>query len=276
MVEPVIIGDATLYLGDCLEIMPTLGAVDAVVTSPPYGQQRDYGEKIDDWRGLVCGAMRMSDVGAQVLVNLGPFNRNGRVVRYWDDLIVDMESDGWALCGWYVWDKGSGLPGDWGGCLAPSHEWVLHFRQTKRVANKWVKTKHRSTGGKSMRNIDGSMDKWTHKGAQVQDKKVSDSVIRITRNMARGGADMAHPATFPVALPTNLILSFSDQGNVILDPFMGSGTTGVACANLGRKFIGIELEPKYFDIACERIDAAQAQCDMFVDAAHAPEQATIL
>jgi site-specific DNA-methyltransferase (adenine-specific) len=58
-------------------------------------------------------------------------------------------------------------------------------------------------------------------------------------------------------------MSFTDLGQTVLDPFMGSGTTGVACANLGRKFIGIEIEPKYFDIACERISAAYAQMRLF-------------
>ena len=71
--------------------------------------------------------------------------------------------------------------------------------------------------------------------------------------------DVDHPAVFPVQLPTELLMSFTDQGQTVLDQFMGSGTTGVACMNLGRKFIGIEIEPKYFDIACERIDQAQRQ-----------------
>ena len=61
-----------------------------------------------------------------------------------------------------------------------------------------------------------------------------------------------------------LVVWYSEESQTILDPFMGSGTTGVACAKLGRKFIGIELEPKYFDIACKRIEDAYAQGDMFI------------
>jgi DNA modification methylase len=72
-----------------------------------------------------------------------------------------------------------------------------------------------------------------------------------------------HPCQKPVALQTWVLgLRWTPQGT-ILDPFMGSGTTGVACMNLGRKFIGIEIEPKYFDIACERIAQAQKQIRMF-------------
>jgi hypothetical protein len=72
-----------------------------------------------------------------------------------------------------------------------------------------------------------------------------------------------HPCPFPVEIPRRCAQIFSDPDGTVLDPFMGSGTTGVACANLGRKFIGIEIERKYFDIACERIDNAYRQKRMF-------------
>lgn len=76
-----------------------------------------------------------------------------------------------------------------------------------------------------------------------------------------------HPTEKPLGLMGELVQLFSNQGATVLDPFMGSGTTGVACARLGRKFIGIELEPKYFEIACRRIEEAQAQPDMFIPSA---------
>jgi site-specific DNA-methyltransferase (adenine-specific) len=75
--------------------------------------------------------------------------------------------------------------------------------------------------------------------------------------------DVDHPAVFPVRLPQEIAQSFTDTGDIVLDPFMGSGTTGVACMQLDRQFIGIEIEPKYFDIACERIENAQRQQRMF-------------
>jgi len=75
-----------------------------------------------------------------------------------------------------------------------------------------------------------------------------------------------HPTTKPIALVEHFIKAHSSAGEIILDPFMGSGTTGVACVKLGRKFIGVEIEPRYFDIACRRIEQAYAQPDMFVEA----------
>jgi len=76
--------------------------------------------------------------------------------------------------------------------------------------------------------------------------------------------DNGHPAPMPYAMAADHITTWTNTGDTILDPFMGSGTTGVACAKMGRKFIGIELEPKHFDIACKRIEDAYAQPDLFV------------
>ena len=103
---------------------------DLCFTSPPYGQQRDYTEegkaKVADWDGLmrgVFGNLPMADAG-QVLVNLGLIHRDGEWLPYWDAWIEWMREHGWRRFGWYVWDQGSGLPGDWSGRLAPSHEFV--------------------------------------------------------------------------------------------------------------------------------------------------------
>jgi DNA modification methylase len=105
---------------------------DLCFTSPPYGQQRDYGvakELVQDWDGLMRGVfanLPMSDDG-QVLVNLGLIHRDGEWLPYWDGWIEWMREQGWRRFGWYVWDQGSGLPGDWSGRFAPSFEFVFHF-----------------------------------------------------------------------------------------------------------------------------------------------------
>jgi DNA modification methylase len=265
------IGDATLYLGDCLEILPTLGKVDVVITSPPYGQQRDYGAKITDWRGLVSGAITNTPAheATQILVNLGLIHKDGAVVPYWQDLIDDMKASGWRLFGWYVWDKGSGLPGDWNGRFAPAHEFIFHFNRTAIRPEKFVRTKSAGKVHGSFTQKNGTRKPMTQNGSPIQSMKISDSVIRIPPQKARGGPEAEHPAVFPVNLPKWLSQSWP---GVTLDPFMGSGTTGVACAKLGRKFIGIEIEPKYFDIACRRIDDAYKQADLFIEPPAKPKQ----
>ena len=273
MNNPVIIGDATLYLGDCLSILPTLPKVDAVITSPPYEKQRDYGVVIHDWDSLMRGcfdAIQHHDK-TQILVNLGPIHRDGEVVCYWEPWRDWMRASGWKFVAQYVWDKLNAMPGDWGGRLATAHEFIFHFNKGVVYPTKFVRT----LGGKihgSTRQKDGDVKRFTQMGAAIQETKISDSVIRMPSHKDTGGIERGHPAVYPVGLPEWLSMCWP---GLTLDPFMGSGTTGVACMNLGRRFIGIEIERKYFDIACERIENAQRQCRMFEEPKRKPEQLTL-
>lgn len=272
------IGDATLYLGDCLEILPTLGNVDAVVTSPPYAQQREYGQPVDNWRQLVSGAMLAANYSedAQVLVNLGLVFRNGECLEYWDDLKIDMRAASWRLFGWYVWDKGYGIPAGDMNRPPTAHEWVFHFNKKSRHPHKWVRTKDRMDLGRSLRQANGTVKQFTSLDKIGQPFKVPDSVVRLPPNQVRGGPESEHPATFPVPFAHHFVRTFTSEHHTVCDPFMGSGTTGVACANLGRKFIGIEIEPKYFEIACKRIAAAYAQPRLFAEPQAKPVQTSLL
>lgn len=266
-------GRVRLILGDCRDVMPTLGGVSCVVTSPPYDQQRQYGLDTFNWRQTVCSSLgSLTCLDAQVLVNIGLVHRNGAVIRYWDALISEMEDRGWRLFGWYVWDQLSGMTGNWNGRLAPSFEFIFHFNRVPRLVNKTKPTLGGKIHGPSLRKRDGTASpKKSGDGNVVQPIKISDSVIRVVRETS-SGYEAAHPARFPVAFANELIAPFSDIGQIILDPFMGSGTTGVAAVKLGRRFIGIEIEERYFDIACRRIDDATRQTDMFIEPAPPPKQ----
>jgi len=196
-----VIGDATLYLGDCLEVLPTLGAVDAVVTDPPYGI--------------------------------------GRV----------MVGGGWAISSGYhqmqTWDANApvkavkayiGIAREaivWGGQffeLPTSRRWLI-----------WNKI------GSAPKMADAEMA-WTTMDAP------SRLISMHAGNGACGAEKRQHPTQKPIAL-MQWCLGFLPDARVILDPFMGSGTTGVACIREGRKFIGMEIDEGYFDIACRRIEA---------------------
>ncbi len=194
------IGDATLYLGDCLEILPTLGKVNAVVTDPPYGigiaanpfRQKHARQSWDD--------SPISDLHLQ------------RIREISDEQII------------------------WGGNyfnLPPTQRFLI-----------WDKIQPESFSSAMVEFA------WTNLNGPA--KLFRRHVVSYKKN---------HPTQKPVAL-MEWCLGFI-KGQIILDPFMGSGTMGVACINLGRKFIGIEIEPKYFDIACKRIDQAQRQGKLF-------------
>jgi len=201
MTEPVIIGRATLYLGDCRDILPTLPRVDLICTDPPY----------PDFLAEEFG--------------------------YEEDALRVVEE---LCCQQYVfWSPKADFPLDRTAC----HIW--HKTGAGDIAS--YERIFERNGGKSYLVFTGN--------------SISNPV------MARFAKDewFAHPTQKPVSLMMALVSRTEAQ--IILDPFMGTGTTGVASLKLGRRFIGIEREPKYFDIACKRIEDAQRQGDFFVEAA---------
>lgn len=153
-------------------------------TSPPYGQQRNYTQGIADWDALMRGVfanLPMAGDG-QVLVNLGLIHRDNEVIPYWDGWLAWMRQQGWRRFGWYVWDQGPGMPGDWAGRLAPSFEFVFHFNRKSRKPHKIVPCKHagqdshlRADGSSTaMRGKDGEVGGWTHAGQPTQDTRIPD------------------------------------------------------------------------------------------------------
>ena len=231
-------------------------------TSPPYGQQRDYTKGIADWDALMRGVfanLPMAGDG-QVLVNLGLIHRDNEVIPYWDGWLAWMRQQGWRRFGWYVWDQGPGMPGDWAGRLAPSFEFVFHFNRQSRKPNKIVPCKHagqdshlRADGSSTaMRGKDGEVGGWTHAGQPTQDYRIPDSVIRLMRQKGKIGRDIDHPAVFPVALPEHILLAYSDPGDIVFEPFGGSGTTILAAQKTNRVARAIELAPSYTDVAVKR------------------------
>jgi DNA modification methylase len=219
---PVRIGDAVLYLGDCLEILPTLGPVDAVVTDPPYGIGVSLGVdsgKSDGgmWKDVEIKGDNSTEMRDAMLSIIGgiPFAILGSHKQ-------PMPKGTQATL---VWEKGNHV-----GCGDLAMPWKPNFELIFiRGSGFW--TGHRDSGVLHFNAVGGCVG---------------------NRNDGR----RFHPTEKPVELLQYLI---QKSTGTILDPFMGSGTTGVACANLGRKFIGIEIEPRYFDIACERIRRAYEQ-----------------
>ncbi len=233
---------------------------DLCFTSPPYAQQRDYAGGVLPWDELMRGTFGILPVkhGAQVLVNLGLVHNDGEWLPYWDGWIAWMRAEGWRRFGWYVWDQGPGLPGDWNGRLAPSHEWLFHFN---REAERARKTKAKLAAsiqyndhGNGMRRKDGTMSGVSSPHLSLQTHKVPDSVIRVMRHKARG-PEVAHAAVFPVALATEIITAFSDPGDTVYEPFAGSGTQFIAAEQHSRTCLGMEVAPIYTDVACRRFAA---------------------
>ena len=229
---------------------------DICFTSPPYSQQRDYGAgKVNNWDDLLSGVFSILPVTdtAQILVNLGLVHKDNEWHAYWGKWIEIMQSMGWRRFGWYVWDQGPGLPGDWNGRLAPAFEFIFHFNKKASKANKTKECKHAGAQnhGSGLRGKDGLVSGYTAINDVVQATKIPDSVIRVMRHKARG-IECEHPAVFPVDLATELLEAFSKTAEAAYEPFLGSGSTLIACEKTNRKCYGMEIDPHYCDIIIQR------------------------
>jgi hypothetical protein len=225
MVEPVVIGNATLYLGDCRDVLPMLGKVDAVVdgakgiclvTDPPYGISHTSNHGAS-WAGTQIANDHSTEARDYVLAL---FSSPALVFGSWK------RPKPLGTHTVLIWDKGDAAGmGDLSVPWKPNHEEIYVI-------------------GKGFSGQRGA------------------GILRHT-NITWESHGREHPHAKPVSLMCDLIQKCLPEW-VILDPFMGSGTTGVAAVQMGRKFIGIEREPKYFNIACRRIEEAQKQGDMFI------------
>jgi len=205
------IGTATLYLGDCREILPQLEGYDAVVTDPPYGVGKDYGPLVKDTLELFQSAVQLvQDTGRPGAVFV-PVSR-----------LYDLPVRPQWTC---VWTKRYGASGLLAYPIYPHWEAIALF------------------------NLKGD-----YKG----NKGHRSDVFHFSPTRPD---DNSHPTPKPVDLMYEL-LDFM-PGNVICDPFLGSGTTGMAAAKMRRPFIGIELEERWFDLACRRIQDTVNRPDMF-------------
>ena len=258
-----LLGEHRLLCGDSTDatcVARVLGADRAALlfTSPPYGNQRAYTTGgISDWDALMQGVFQhlpaiLAEDG-QALVNLGLIHRDGEWQPYWQGWVEWMRAQGWRRFGLYAWDQGPGLPGDWNGRLAPAFELVFHFNRKSRQPNKiipckWAGTENKGSG---LRAADGEVKAYTHAGLPVQEMRIPDAVLRITRHKGRG-IETEHPAVFPVALPELLLQSYANLGDAVFEPFAGSGTTILAGQRTGRRVRAIELAPAYVDLAIAR------------------------
>jgi site-specific DNA-methyltransferase (adenine-specific) len=228
MAAPVTIGRATLYLGDCREVLPGLPRVDAVVTDPPYGEVNRASGGL---RNLDKGVADVADFDLPELARL-------------------LASAGQSV---YVW------------C---GTEQVSEFRRAlvdqgfSTRACVWEKTNPSPMNGQYLWLSSVELCVFGKSAGAPFFGHCASPVWRIPVE-----TDQLHPTQKPVTLMKRLVTASVPSNGTAIDPFMGSGTTGVAAVELGRDFIGIEREPKYFDIACKRIEQAQRQGDFFVGAA---------
>ena len=244
------IGDATLYLGDCLEVLPTLGPADHVITDPPFEEEAHTLQRRVPRRG--------HDGLSRLMAEPLPFAKIIDREAYAADIV--RVAGGWAL----IFCQAEAVQA-W-------REALERGGAKYRRAMVWVKPDGmpQYSGDRPGMGYESIVAGWCGAGGSRWNGGGRHGVFHIPKSDGVGPAP--HPTTKPIRLMTELVSLFTRPGEAVLDPFMGSGTTGVACTSLGRRFIGIEIEERYFDIACERISWAERQGQLFFEGVAAPEQ----
>jgi len=218
------IGNATLYMGDCMDILPTLPKVDAVITDPPYGEVNRNNSGL---RNLNKGAADVVTFSERELAKL--FCQLSNSIYVW--------------CG-----------------FSQISEYTKVFKELEFSSRLviWEKTNPSPMNGQHIWLSSIEPCVFSRKSGAVFNEHCVSPVFRLPTEPKE-----YHPTAKPIQLMKRLIKASTNQKMTVIDPFMGSGTTGVAAIQMGRKFIGIEREPKYFEIACKRIEQAIATPQLF-------------
>jgi len=278
-----------LYLGDCLDILRTFAdeTINLVVTSPPYADCRKntYGGVHPDdyvqWFLPIADELwRVLDPRGSFVLNIKERVVNGERHTYVIELILEMRKRGWLWTEEYCWHKKNCYPGKWPNRFRDSWERCLHFTKQRQFnmyqqavmvpVGDWAESRLRNLSETDRMRDESRVNSGFGKNVS---NWLGRRLVYPTNvlYMATECTNQAHSAVFPVGLPEWFIRLFTQVGDVVLDPFMGSGTTAVAAKGLGRAYVGIEIVEQYVQQAWERVQLTQpgglleAKADMLHD-----------
>lgn len=261
--------------GDCLTVLKTLpdANFDLIFTSPPYADNRKttykgvpIGQYVEWFLPISSELRRVLKPEGSFVLNIKERAVNGERQTYVLDLILTMKKQGWLWTEEYIWHKKNCYPGKWPNRFRDSWERCLHFTKQKnfKMFQDAVKVPIGQWADKrlaKLSDIDRIRDE-SHVGSGFG-KNISHwlgkqyvyptNVLYLATECGNRG----HSASFPISLPTWFIKLFTAVGDTVLDPFVGSGTTALACIKLDRHYIGIEAMPKYYKLALEVIEEAR-------------------
>ncbi len=255
--------------GDCREVLKTLpsASVDLVITSPPYADQRrsTYGgvapnNYVQWFLPISVELFRILKPTGSFILNIKEKVVDGERHTYVLELIIALREQGWLWTEEYVWHKRNCYPGKWPNRFRDAWERCLHFTKEKQFAmyqenvmvptGDWAKSRLKNLSETDKRRDNSKVDSGFG-------KKISNWIGREMAyptnvlHFATECGNRKHSATFPLELPNWFIQLFTKPGDVVLDPFLGSGTTAVAAKRTGRRYIGIEVVPEYVKLAQE-------------------------
>lgn len=264
-----------IHLGDCREILKTIPdeSIDLVVTSPPYADNRKstYGgvpikNYVNWFLPISLELKRVLKPTGSFVLNIKERAVNGERQTYVIELILEMKKQSWLWTEEYIWHKKNCYPGKWTNRFRDAWERCLHFTKQKKFKmfqeevmvpmGKWAEKRLTR-----LSNTDRIRD--VSKVGSGFGKNVSNwlgkELVYPTNvlHLATECSNRNHSAAFPLALPSWFIKLFTQEGDVVLDPFIGVGTTALACINLNRKYLGIELKKEYYELAVQATEEAK-------------------
>lgn len=256
----------TIYKGDCLQKLKLLedNSVDLIVTSPPYADQRKstYGgvstkEYVDWFLPISKELLRVLKPTGTFVLNIKEKVQNGERSTYVLELILEMRKQGWLWTEEFIWHKKNCYPGKWPNRFRDAWERLLQFNKNKKF-NMYQETVMVPTGDwaksrlKNLSQTDQIRD--NSKVGSGFGKNISNWVDREMAyptnvlHLATECNNKNHSAAFPSSLPEWFIKLFTKEGDMVLDPFMGSGTTNIVAQRMGRDSIGIEIQEQYYEM----------------------------
>lgn len=256
-----------IILGDCREVLLKFpdACIDLVVTSPPYAdcRKKTYGgihpDKYVEWfLPISLELRRVLKPNGSFVLNIKEKATNGERHTYVIELILTMRKQGWLWIEDYIWHKRNCYPGKWPNRFRDAWEHCLHFTKQKvfRMYQEAVMAPVGDWADKRLSKLSlVDLKRDESKSLSGFGKNISNWVGRKmvyptnVLHLATECSNRNHSAVFPISLPMWFIKLFTKEGDIVLDPFMGSGTTALACRELNRNYIGIEIKKEYCDLA---------------------------
>jgi site-specific DNA-methyltransferase (adenine-specific) len=261
----------SIICGDALQIMKSFpdNNIDLIVTSPPYADKRSnsYGgihpKRYVEWFIPIANELKrvLKPTGSFVL-NIKEGVSDGERQTYVLELILEMKRQGWLWTEEYIWHKRNSYPGKWPNRFRDAWEHCLHFTKQKKFAmyqenvmvpmGDWAKTRLKKLSETDKRRDESKVGSGFGKNISNwigRQMAYPDNVLFL----ATESANTNHSAAFPTSLPEWFIRLFTRQGDIVLDPFLGSGSTSVAAKRTGRKYIGIEISKEFCLLAEKRV-----------------------
>lgn len=258
---------STIYAGDVRSMLGMLAddSVDLIITSPPYAERRKkaYGgipaDKYVEWFLPISAELRrvLNPTGSFVL-NIKESTHGGERQTYVYELVLALRKQGWLFVDEMIWQKTNPFPTGNKKRLKDGFERCYHFAKTKKFKffPDVVRTKSTSKwAGDNWRRKKNGAHRTTNGSGMNMSRRFTGDLVRPSNvvTMPSSCIHIQHPAVFPVELPEFFVKLMTEKGDVVLDPFMGSGSTAIAARGLGRRYAGLELSEAYLELSAKRL-----------------------